>query len=179
MTKEADTMNFSAVVIPVFLLTVLGYGLYKKVDVFSAFIAGAKENILVGFDILPSLVTLMLAVSVFKESGTMGIITDLMSPITELIGIPADCVPLALMRPVSGSGALSVLEEILTKDGADSFSGRVASVLMGSTETTFYTIAVYFGATKVKKTRHALPSALAGDVTAFLLSALTVRVFLG
>ena len=83
------------------------------------------------------------------------------------------------MRPVSGSGALSVLEEILAKDGADSFSGRVASVLMGSTETTFYTIAVYFGATKVKKTRHALPSALAGDVTAFLLSALTVRVFLG
>ena len=174
MTKEADTMNFSAVVIPVFLLAVLGYGLYKKVDVFSAFIAGAKENILVGFDILPSLVTLMLAVSVFKESGTMGIITDLISPITELIGIPADCV-----RPVSGSGALSVLEEILAKDGADSFSGRVASVLMGSTETTFYTIAVYFGATKVKKTRHALPSALAGDVTAFLLSALTVRVFLG
>ena len=113
-----------------------------------------------------------------RSSGAAELISNLLEPLTRLIGLPAECVPLALMRPVSGSGALSMLEELLSSHGPDSFVGRVASVLMGSTETTFYTVAVYFGATKIKRTRQTLPSALLGDLTAFILSALTVRLIL-
>lgn len=172
-------MNLSSLVIPLFVLVVFVYCICKKVDIFGEFVKGAKDNILIGFDILPSLVALMLAVEMFKASGAMTAITELISPLTEKIGLPGECVPLALMRPVSGSGALSILEGILESHSPDSYIGRVASVLLGSTETTFYTIAVYFGATKVRKTRHALPSALAGDFTAFILSALSVRLLLG
>lgn len=171
-------MNIQSVIIPVFVLGIFLYGLHKKVDVFTEFAKGAKDNIIVGFDILPSLVMLMLAVGMFRASGAMDAFSELISPVTDFLGLPKECVPLALMRPVSGSGALSILETILEDHGPDSFIGRVASVLLGSTETTFYTVAVYFGATKIKKTRHALPSALAGDVTAFLLSALAVRLIL-
>ncbi len=172
-------MRLSSIIIPIFVLGTVLYGLFKKVDVFNTFIEGAKENILVGFDILPTLVALMLAVSMLRASGALNALTSLISPITSFLGLPAECVPLALMRPVSGSGALSLLEGILSEHSPDSYIGRVASVLLGSTETTFYTIAVYFGATKVKKTRHTLLSALAGDFAAFILSALTVRLFLG
>lgn len=172
-------MNLQSIIIPVFVLGIFLYGLHKKVDIFSEFVQGAKENLKVGADILPSLVLLMLAVGMFRASGAMEAFSELMRPVTDFLGFPSECVPLALMRPVSGSGALSVLESILDEHGPDSFVGRVASVLAGSTETTFYTVAVYFGATKIRKTRHALPSALAGDVTAFLLSALAVRLFLG
>lgn len=172
-------MNIQSVIIPIFVLGIFLYGLHKKVDIFSAFVSGAKENLIVGFDILPSLVMLMLAVGMFRASGAMEAFSELISPITDFLGVPSECVPLALMRPVSGSGALSILEGILDDYGPDSFIGRVASVLLGSTETTFYTVAVYFGATGIKKTRHALPSALAGDITAFMLSALAVRLLLG
>lgn len=172
-------MNLSSLVIPIFILGIFLYALAKKVDLFSEFTSGAKENLKVGFDILPSLVALMLAVEMFKASGAMSALTSLIRPVTDFIGFPAECVPLALMRPVSGSGALSILDEILSTNSPDSFVGRVASVLLGSTETTFYTVAVYFGATKIKKTRHAVPSALIGDFTAFILSALTVRLMLG
>lgn len=172
-------MKISSLVIPVAVLGIILYGLYKKVDIFNAFIEGARENILVGFDILPALVALMLAVSMLRSSGALTALTELLSPITGFLGFPAECVPLAIMRPVSGSGALSILDGILSEHHPDSYIGRVASVLLGSTETTFYTVAVYFGATKVKKTRHALPSALAGDFAAFILSALAVRLFLG
>lgn len=172
-------MNFSSLVIPVFVLGVILYGLFKKVDIFGTFIEGAKENLLIGFDILPTLTALMLAVCMFRASGALEALTRLISPVTDFLGLPGECVPLALMRPISGSGALSILDGILSQNSPDSFVGRVACVLLGSTETTFYTIAVYFGATRIKKTRHALTSALAGDFTAFILSALAVRVFLG
>ncbi len=172
-------MNLQSIIIPIFVLGIFLYGIHKKVDVFSVFVNGAKENIKVGVEILPSLVMLMLAVGMFRSSGAMEAFSELISPITDFLGFPKECVPLALMRPVSGSGALSILETVLEEHGPDSFIGRVASVLLGSTETTFYTVAVYFGATKIKKTRHALPAALAGDITAFLLSALAVRLFFG
>ncbi len=172
-------MNLQSLIIPIFVLGIFLYGLHKRVDIFSVFIKGAKENLAVGVDILPSLIMLMLAVGMFRASGAMDALTELISPVTDFLGFPSECVPLALMRPVSGSGAISILETILDEYGPDSFIGRVASVLSGSTETTFYTIAVYFGATKIKRTRHALPSALAGDVTAFVLSALAVRLYIG
>lgn len=171
-------MNVTVIIIPVFVCGIILYGICKKIDVFGAFVSGAKESIIVGFDILPSLVALMLGVEMFKASGALSAIVSLLSPLTSFIGLPGECIPLALMRPISGSGAMSLLTSIFETNSPDSFVGRVASVLLGSTETTFYTIAVYFGATRIKKTRHALPSALAGDFTAMFLSGLAVRLIM-
>lgn len=172
-------MNFSSLILPVLILGVFMHGVLKKVDILDAFAEGARENLVTSAQLLPTLALLMLAVGMFRASGALGAFTSLIAPLFEFLGFPPECLPLALLRPVSGSGALSVLENILSEQGPDSFAGKVASVLMGSTETTFYTVAVYFGATKIKKTRHALASALAGDMTAFLLSAAAVRLFLG
>ncbi len=172
-------MRFSVIAVPLIAAFVFGWGLYKKVDILDAFTEGARENLKTALGLLPTLALLMLGVGMFRASGALEALTELLSPVTEVLGFPKECLPLTVLRPVSGSGALAVLKNILAENGPDSFAGRVASVLMGSTETTFYTIAVYFGATRVKKSRHALPAALAGDMTAFLLSSLAVRLFLG
>ena len=166
-------------VIPFFIAAVMIIGLVKKVDVFSEFTEGAKENLKAAVSVLPALVALMTAIGMFKASGALDFISAAVSPLTSFLGFPEECIPLAIIRPVSGSGALAVFESILTDVSPDSFAGRVASVIIGSTETTFYTIAVYYGITKVKKTRQALPASLAADFTGFVLSALTVRIILG
>ena len=165
-------------VIPVFIALIMIVGLAKKVDVFGEFTDGAKENLKSAFDVLPALIALMTAIGMFKASGGLDIISSAISPITELLGFPSECIPLAIIRPVSGSGALAVFESILSDVSPDSFPGRVASVLVGSTETTFYTVAVYYGITKVKKTRHTIASSLTADLTGFIFSALTVRLLL-
>lgn len=165
-------------VIPVFIALIMIIGLAKRVDVFGEFTDGAKKNLKSAFDILPALIALMTAIGMFKASGGLEIISSAMAPITEFLGFPRECIPLALIRPISGSGALAVFESILTEVSPDSFSGRVASVVIGSTETTFYTVAVYYGITKVKKTKHAIASSLTADLTGFILSALTVRLIL-
>lgn len=171
-------MNFTDYVIPVIIAAILLWGLIKKTDVFGDFIDGAKEGAMVCFDILPSLVALMTCTGMMQQSGLIEVISSIFEPLTNLIGFPKECTGLALMRPISGSGALSLLEGILKESGADSFAGRVASVLMGSTETTFYVIAVYFGAVRIKKTRHCVTAALSADITGVILSALAVRFFL-
>ena len=165
-------------VIPVFIALIMVIGLAKRVDVFSEFTDGAKENLKSAFDVLPALIALMTAIGMFKASGGLEIISSAIAPLTEFLGFPRECIPLALIRPVSGSGALAVFESILTEVSPDSFAGRVASVVIGSTETTFYTIAVYYGITNVKKTKHAISSSLTADLTGFILSALTVRLIL-
>lgn len=165
-------------VIPMFIALIMIIGLAKRVDVFSEFTDGAKENLSSAFEVLPALIALMTAIGMFKASGGLELISSAIAPVTEFLGFPRECIPLALIRPVSGSGALAVFESILTEVSPDSFAGRVASVVIGSTETTFYTIAVYYGITKVKKTKHAIASSLAADLTGFILSALTVRLIL-
>ncbi len=166
-------------VIPFFIALVMIAGLIKRVDVFGEFTDGALENLKVSFDILPALIALMTAIGMFKASGALEVISDVISPFTGFLGFPEECIPLAIIRPVSGSGALAVYESILSGVSPDSFAGRVASVIIGSTETTFYTIAVYYGITSVKKTRHAVLSSLTADFTGFVMSVLTVRLFLG
>lgn len=165
-------------VIPFFIAIIMIIGLAKKVDVFTEFTEGAKENLKSSVSVLPSLIALMTAIGMFKASGALELISTAISPLTNFLGFPEECIPLAIIRPISGSGALAVFENILTDVSPDSFAGRVASVIIGSTETTFYTIAVYYGITKVKKTRQALPASLAADFTGFVLSALTVRIVL-
>lgn len=166
-------------IIPLFIGLIIIYGCIKKVDIFDEFLSGARENLKTGVDILPSLIAMITAIGMFKASGAMELLAKAMSHVTEFLGFPSECLPLAIMRPVSGSGALAVFETILSEVHPDSFAGRVASVILGSTETTFYTIAVYYGAANIKNTRHTLASALSADFTGFIISVLTVRLIFG
>lgn len=172
-------MNFSSYVIPVLLAAVAVYGMGKKVNVYSALTHGAEEGLSVLLRIIPALVGLLTAVSMFRASGALEWFSDLCAPLLDLLGIPAETMPLMLIRPVSGSGALAVASDLMMTHGPDSYEGRVAAVMLGSTETTFYTIAVYFGSAGIIRTRHAVPAALAADLAGFLASALAVRLFFG
>lgn len=162
---------------PAMILAVFTYGIAVKTDIFDAFIEGASEGLKTTFDILPALICLMTCIGMFKASGCMEMLTQLINPVTSFFGFPDECIPLIFIRPLSGSGALSIYDSIIAENGADSFVSRVASTMMGSTETTFYTVAVYFGAAKIKKSRYAVPAALTGDMIGWIASAVAVRLF--
>lgn len=172
-------MNPSSCVIPVLLSAVAIYGMGKQVNVYSALTRGAEDGLTVLLHILPALVGLMTAVSMFRASGALDWFSGLCAPLLNLLGLPPETTPMMLIRPVSGSGALAVASDLIITHGPDSYIGRVAAVMLGSTETTFYTIAVYFGSAGIVRTRHTIPAALAADMTGFLASALAVRLFFG
>lgn len=173
-----EKMSFTDLIIPVFISAILLFGLIKKVDIFAEFTEGVKEGLHTIYEIFPSLFCLVVSIAVFRASGGMEIVSFLLEPVFSLIGFPIECAPLAILRPFSGSGSIALFEDILSNCGADSFPGRVASVILGSSETTFYTLSVYFAATKVKKTRYALPSAICGDIAGIILSAVFVNLIL-
>lgn len=172
-------MNLSSLVIPVLLAGVAVCGMGKRVDVYATLTHGAEEGLTVLLRVIPALVGLLTAVSMFRSSGAMEWLSGLCAPILKWLGIPPETAPLMLVRPVSGNGALAVASELIAANGPDSYVGRVAAVMLGSTETTFYTIAVYFGSAGIHKTRHTIPAALAADLTGFAASALAVRIFFG
>lgn len=169
----------SDVVIPGLLAGIALVGLGRKVNVYNALTRGAEEGLGVLIHIIPALVALLTAVEMFKVSGALAWLTTLCTPLLEWVGIPGETAALLLIRPVSGGGALAVGSELMTTYGADSYIGRVAAVMLGSTETTFYTVAVYFGAAGITKTRYAVPAALVADVTGFVMAAVTVRWLFG
>ena len=166
-------------IVPVIIGGIFLYGIYRGVNTFDAFLAGAKEGLSTVVSITPALICLLTAVAMFKASGALDVLSWGLGPLAEGLGLPREVIPLALLRPISGSGAMVLFNDILATYGPDSFIGRVASVMLGSTETTFYTIAVYYGATKVHRTRHTLPSALSADLAGIIMSAVAVRMFLG
>ena len=166
-------------VVPLTLMLVALYGLGRRVDVYQALIHGAGEGVSTLLGIFPALVGLMTAVAMLRASGALELAAQALAPLLERIGLPAQLLPLMLVRPVSGSAALGVGAELIQAYGPDSYLGRVAAVMLGSTETTFYTIAVYFGAVGVTKTRYALPAALCADMTGFLAAAWAVRLIFG
>lgn len=168
-------MSISNLIIPLIILAIFTYAYIKKVDIFASFVEGAKENIKVAINLLPTLTLLMLTINILRTSGMLDAFTALISPITDRIGFPSECVPLAILRPISGSGAIAILNDILSSHSPDSFAGNVASVIAGATETTLYTLTIYFSATHIRKTRYALASALIGDLAAIILSAIVVR----
>ena len=172
-------MRPSSLVIPLLLAAVAVYGAGKRVDVYGALTRGAGEGLSVLARIIPALVGLMTAVGMFRASGAMEALSGLCAPVLELLGVPPETAPLMLVRPISGSGALAVAGGLIAANGPDSYVGRVAAVMLGSTETTFYTIAVYFGAAGIRKTRHTIPAALTADCVGFAASALAVRLFWG
>ena len=152
-------------------------GVTSKGDIVNVFCEGATENLKIAVGLIPMLILLMTAVGMFTSSGAADIIAKLLRPVTTFLGFPEECIPLAIVRPISGSGALACLETILSSVSPDSYSGRVASVLMGSTETTFYTIAVYFSAIKQKTYPSVFAAACLSDLMGFVFSALAVRLF--
>lgn len=169
----------SSLLVPVMLAGTALFAMGRKVDVYSALTHGAETGLTVMMRIIPALVGLLTAVYMFRASGAMELFGQAFAPVLELLGIPPETAPLLLIRPVSGSGALAVGTELMQQYGPDSYIGRVAAVMLGSTETTFYTIAVYFGSAGIIKTRYAIPAALAADLTGFAAAALTVRLFFG
>ncbi len=171
-------MSLTSLVIPVTIALIFCVGIYKGVDVFGEFIKGAGEGVQTTISILPALIAIMTAIGMFRASGALDIITNAAEPIASLIHMPKEVVPLTLLRPISGSGALVVVEDILKNYGPDSMAGRVASVMMGSTETTFYTVAVYYSAAGISKTRYTIPCALTGDMIGFIMSVTLVRIFM-
>lgn len=151
-------------------------GLLRGVDVFSAMSEGAAEGLKTVLRIFPPLVALLTAVYMLRASGAVDALTTLASPLLELLGIPPETAVLMLLRPVSGSGAMAAAADIMAAHGPDSLIGRTAAIMLGSTETTFYVIAVYFGAAGIKNTRWAVPAALCADLAGFAFSALFARL---
>ena len=163
--------------VPVVVAGILLTALVRRIPVFDAFMEGARTGARSCMGIFPSLLGLITAVSMLRASGALELLAQAVTPLTAKMGLPAELVPLVLLRPVSGGGSIALLQELLGQVGPDSFAGRAASVMAGATETTFYTITVYFGAVNIRKTRHTLPAALLADVACVLLSLLTVRWF--
>jgi len=171
--------GFDRWVVPSIVAVILAAGLVRRVPVFDVFMEGAREGLATLLRILPSLIALMTAVGVFRASGALDLLCRALKPAAGLMGLPPEVMPLAILRPFSGSGGMAVFRDILARWGPDSRIGRVASVMMGSTETTFYTIAVYYGAVSVRSTRHTLPAALGADLAGFVFSSLAVFWFFG
>lgn len=168
---------FGSYLIPVLIALILVFGLLRKVPLFDTFLEGAKEGMRSTVSIAPALIGLITAVTMLKASGALDLFTAAIRPAAAFLGFPPEVMPLTLLRPVSGSGSIAILDQIFATCGPDSFAGRVASVMMGSTETTFYAIAVYFGAVGIKKTRHTIPAAITADTASFFISTLAVRLF--
>lgn len=165
--------------LPALLLAVLVYGFARRVRVYDSMVAGGREALAVAVRIVPYLVVILVAVSMFRASGALGALIAQVDPWTSRIGVPAEALPMAFIRPLSGSGALGVMSEILTVHGPDSFIGLLTSTLMGSTETTFYVLAIYLGAAGVVDGRHALFACLAGDVAGFFGAVAACHFFFG
>lgn len=165
-----------SLVIPLIVGFVLLYALFHGTDVFAALTLGAKDGLKTVSGILPALIALLPGIYMLRASGALDALGALLQPLLESIGIPSETVPLVLLRPFSGSAALAVGSDIMSASGADSFAGRCAAVILGSTETTFYVIAVYFGAAGIKRSRHAIPAALIADITGFFAAVLFVKL---
>ena len=161
--------------IPALLLGVSALALGRRADAYGALLEGGKQGLELVKTILPALVLLLTALELLRASGAMEVLTRLLAPAAELLGIPAEVLPLALIRPLSGSAALAVGADLMAAYGPDSPVGRTAAIMLGSTETTFYTISVYFTAAGVKRTRWAVPAALAADLTGFVAAAFFAR----
>lgn len=164
---------------PAFACIIVVFGLFKRVPVFDIFLKGAREGMQILYSIAPTIIGLVFAVDLLRSSGAIDAICNFIEPVADYLGFPKEIVPMVLLRPVSGSGSTALLTSLYEQCGPDSFAGRVASVLAGSSETTFYAIAMYFGCIKVKKIRHTLFAAIIADITAAVMSVLTVRLYFG
>lgn len=165
--------------IPLVIGFVLLYGILKKVPAYESFVEGGKEGFQIAVSIIPFLVGMLVAIRVFRASGAMAFVIGLLKPALESIGMPAEIVPLALLRPISGNGALGMTTDLIASYGADSFIGRLASTMQGSTDTTLYVLTVYFGAVGIRKMGDALKVGLLADLAGIIAAFIIVSLVFG
>lgn len=162
--------------IPLFIVFILMYGTYKKIPTYETFVDGGKEGLKIAIQLIPFLVGMLVAISVFRASGAMDAIIQFIQPVLSIFGVPADIMPLALMRPISGTGALAITTDLIAIHGPDSFIGRLASTMQGSTDTTLYILTVYFGSVGIKKMGDALKVGLLADAVGIIASIIIVSL---
>ncbi|KIO63041.1 hypothetical protein B4064_0516 [Caldibacillus thermoamylovorans] len=165
--------------IPILIGFILIHGTWKKVPTYEAFVEGGKEGIKIAISIIPFLVGMLVAISIFRASGALEFFVGLLRPVLERIGVPPEIIPLAILRPISGNAALGVTSDLIATYGPDSFIGRLASVMQGSTDTTIYILTVYFGAVGIKKMGDALKIGLMADLIGYIASIIVVTIFFG
>ncbi|MBO6576370.1 MAG: spore maturation protein [Rhodothermales bacterium] len=178
-TIRAFIEVFSVFVLPLLIVGFPLYGLYKKVPVYEEFVEGAKGGFEVAVTIIPYLVAILFAIAMFRASGAMDFMIDGLRGVLGLIGVPSEVLPMMILRPLTGSGSAAIVLDMIQQYGQDSILVKMAATMFGSTETTFYVIAVYFGAVNVKKTRHALSAGLIADIFALFMAVYVVRLLFG
>lgn len=166
----------STLAMPAIILLIIIYGIKEKNKVYDNFLEGAKEGLQIVYNIFPTLIGIFLAISALRASGIIDLIVKILSPVLTILKIPAEIMPLAMLRPISGSASMAVATDIISQYGVDSTIGLIASTIMGSTETTFYTIALYTSAVGIKKTRYVLKAALLADLVGMLVSVVIWRI---
>ncbi len=164
--------------IPSLILGIVVYGATKKVDIYDAMSCGIREGLRVCGGIFPAMLIMLTMTAMLRASGFTDLLAYMLTPVVSRVGVPAECIPLALLRPFTGGGALSIGTDIIARSGADSYAGRVAAVMLGASETSFYTIAVYSAYLGLKNTGSTLPAALSADLAAFIMSGVAVRLLM-
>ena len=164
-------------IIPLIVVTIIIYGIYKKVDIFDTFIDGVKEGMKLSINLFPTIFAMIIAMTLITDSNIINYICNLLKPLFSKISFPTEVLPLALLRPISGSSSLVILNDILAKYGPDSFIGRLSSVMQGSTDTTIYIISMYFASIGIKKTKYSLTVGLLADLLSVIISFIMVNIF--
>ena len=164
----------SVIVIPIFILLVIFYGYIKKINVYNSFLEGAKEGLLIVFNITPAIIAMVFAVNIFLDSHVLNFI---LSPIIRLLNLPSQILPMAFLRPISGTASLTIMTNIFQTYGPDSFIGRLASILQGCTDTTIYVLALYYGSIKISKTRYTLFVGLLADLVGIIMAFILTNIF--
>lgn len=166
----------SKLIIPIFILIIIFYGVLKKVDIYESFLNGAKDGLITCFNIFPSILAMVFAVNIFLNSNFLSSSFKFLMPFLNKLNLPIDIIPMALLRPISGTASLSIMNDIFTKFGADSFVGLLASTIQGSTDTTIYVLALYFSSVKITKIKHALLNGLFADLIGIIASFIVVSL---
>lgn len=170
-----ETISLS--ILPIFILVILTLGIIKKIPIYEEFIDGAKDGFKVSITIIPYLIALIVAISMFRASGALNYITNWLSPLLTALQIPSDIMPIMLTRSLSGSATLGLFSEIASNHGADAFITKLAAIMVGSSETTFYVLSVYFGSIGIKKFRYAIWTGIIADIIGIVLAILVARYF--
>lgn len=171
--------TLSKIIIPLFVLIVIFHGLKKKVFIYDTFLEGAKEGLVTAFNIFPSIIAMVFAINIFLNSNILEVIFSVISPFLKAFKIPLEIIPMAFVRPISGTASLAIMNDIFSNFGPDSFVGRLASTIQGCTDTTIYVLALYFGRVKITKTRYALSTGLFADFIGIIASFIIVSIIFG
>ena len=167
----------SKIILPIFIVGIIIYGIKKKINIYDVFLEGAKEGLVTTFSIFPAVIAMIFAINIFLDSGVLYFICSFFEPVLEFLNIELEIIPMALLRPISGNASLAIMNEIFMQFGPDSFTGKLASVLQGCTDTTVYVIALYFGTVKISKIKHALWVGLFADLVGIIMAFVLTNLF--